>query len=128
MSRKVLVLLISKNAVWIIGNLAYKLSHASLMSLRVYFTSTYRTCRKGGAVLDSKSHGKLLYRYLLSSVETATGGADLGSDSEDDVGIGEDTDPAAAAAAAVAAAVAAGDAVSYAAALAEQKKLEAFSV
>ena len=89
-------------------------------------TKMSRTCRKGGAVLDSKTHGKLLYRYTEAA--GAGAGADPGSDSEDDdMGVGEDDDTAALAAAAVAAAVAAGDATSYAAALAAQKKAS-FSV
>ena len=88
-------------------------------------TKMSRTCRKGGANLESNTHGTLLYRYT----EAISAGADPDSDSEDDdMGVGEDEDAAALAAAAVAAACNAGDAMAYAASLQEQKKLAAFSV
>ena len=91
-------------------------------------TKMSRTCRKGGANLESNTHGTLLYRYS-ASVEAAVAGCDSGSDSEDDdMGFGEDDDTAAIAAAAVAAAVAAGDATAYAASLQDLKKLPGFSV
>jgi len=92
-------------------------------------TKMSRTCRKGGAKLESNSHGTLLYRYSASVENDGDVGGDSGSDSEDDdMGFGEDDDTAAIAAAAVAAAVAAGDATAYAASLQDLKKLPGFSV
>ena len=101
-------------------------------------TKMSRTCRKGGGILESNSHGTLLYRYTESSTSGASTGdaSDFGSDYDDDgttsivdaVGDdGEDQDTAALAAAAVAAAVAAGDATAYAEAVKAQRKEESNS-
>ena len=100
-----------------------------------------RTCRKGGGILESNSHGTLLYRYTESSNVTGTPGAstssagdaasDFDSEDEDNGGIGMETEEeqgtAALAAAAVAAAVAAGDASAYLEAVQAQRKEESSS-
>ena len=103
-------------------------------------TKMSRTCRKGGGVLESNSHGTLLYRYTESSNVTGTPGSgtltpatsdDEGDDEDPSMGVGaageEEQDVAALAAAAVSAAVAAGDASAYAEAVKSQRKVAAAS-
>ena len=105
-------------------------------------TKMSRTCRKGGGILESNSHGTLLYRYTESSNVTTPGtmtpatsddededgddasmGAGAAADAEEE----EEQDVAALAAAAVSAAVAAGDATAYLDAVQAQRKVESNS-